>query len=214
MDTREQPGLGLRLLLSLQNVTPLMLQAVVLQRLTPRSVALMATHTGPARLRALIDRLPVDVLARAAHYLDPHSILDVWLALPEQLHLQIARALCRNEDFATAARFAECLPALRLRNLILGLNDPLPVLRIGRCFSDVPLLVQSLQGMSTSYLRTLTEVSIPNGHLPLSVAVLSGLSTRRQADICRSLSPTVREALEPELRQRSDELCRLLAIDD
>lgn len=211
MDTREQPGRGLRLLLSLQNVTPQTLQAAVLQRLSPRQIALMAPHTEPQRLRALVLALPVELLAQTAHHLDPQSILDTWLGLPDHLHLQIAKALCRNQDFTTAARFAECLAPQQLRNLILGLNDPLPVLRIGDRFGNVPLLVQSLQGMSSSYLRTLTEASIPNGHLPLSVAVLSGLSARRQADICRQLSPSVRAALEPELRQRSDELCRLLA---
>lgn len=213
MDTREQPGRGLRLLLSLQDVTPLALQAAVLQRLSPRQIALMAPHTRPQRLRVLIQALPTELLAQTARHLDPRSILDTWLHLPDTLHLQIAKALCRNQDFSTAARFAECLAPQQLRNLILGLNDPLPVLRIGARFGNVPLLVQSLLGMSSSYLRTLTEVSIPNGHLPLSVAVLSGLPARRQADICRQLSPAVRAALEPELRQRSDELCRLLAAD-
>lgn len=213
MDTRKQPGRGLRLLLRLQNVTPLVLQTAVLQRLSPRQIALMAPHTEPHRLRVLIQALPVELLALTARHLEPHSILDTWLHLPDNLHLQIAKVLCRNRDFATAARYAECLAPQQLRNLILGLNDPLPVLRIGARFGDVPLLVQSLQGMSSSYLRTLTEVSIPNGHLPLSVSVLSGLPARRQADICRQLSPAVRSALEPELRQRSDELCRLLATN-
>jgi hypothetical protein len=213
MDTREQPGRGLRLLLSLQDVTPLALQAAVLQRLSPRQIALMAPYTRPHRLRVLIQTLSTELLAQTARHLDPQSILDTWLHLPDTLHLQIAKVLCRNQDFSTAARFAECLAPQQLRNLILGLNDPLPVLRIGARFGNVPLLVQSLLGMSSSYLRTLTEVSIPNGHLPLSVAVLSGLPARRQADICRQLSPAVRAALEPELRQRSDELCRLLAAD-
>lgn len=210
MDKREQLGRGLRLLLSLQDVTPLALQAAVLQRLNPLQIAQMAPHTEPGHLRALIDRLPIELLAQTAHHLDPRSIRDVWLALPEHVHLNVAKALCRNEDFATAARFAECLAPQQLRNLILGLNDPLPVLRIGDRFSDVPLLVQSLQGMSTSYLRTLTEVSIPNGHLPLSVAVLGGLPARRQADICRSLSPAVRATLQPELCRHNNDLYRLL----
>lgn len=213
METPEQLGHGLRLLLSLQGATPLALQVGVLRRLSPSQIARLAPHTAPTHLRALIERLPIELLARTAHHLDPRAILDVWLALPEHLHLQIAKALCRNEDFATAARFAQCLPPSQLRNLILGLNDPLPVLRIGARFDNVPLLVKSLSGMSTSYLRILTEVSIPNGHLPLSVAVLGGLPARRQADICRGLSAEVRAALEPELRQRSEELCRLLASD-
>lgn len=211
MDTRERPGNGLRLLLSLQSVTPLALQSALLQRLGPRRLALLAPHTEPQRLQALIRVLPVELIAQTARHLDPRSILDTWLQLPDNLHLQIARALCRNEDYTTAARFAECLAPQQLRNLILGLNDPLPVLRIGTHFSNLPLLVQSLQGMSSSYLRTLTEVSIPNGHLPLSVAALGGLPARRQADICRQLSPAVRAALEPELCRNSQELRQLLS---
>src|SRR5690606_41414609 len=62
-----------------------------------------------------------------------------------------------------------------------------------------------------SYLRTLTEVSIPNGHLPLWVAALGGLPARSQADICRQLSPAVRAALLPELCRNSQELRQLLS---
>ena len=64
MDTRKQPGRGLRLLLRLQNVTPLVLQTAVLQRLSPRQIALMAPHTEPHRLRVLIQALPVELLAQ------------------------------------------------------------------------------------------------------------------------------------------------------
>lgn len=210
MEKQKPLGRGLRLLLGLQPLTPLAVQAGVLQRLGPRRVARLAPHTAPERLRALILTLPDELLARTAHYLDPRSILDTWLGLPDALHLRIAKALCRNEDYATAARFAECLAPQQLRHLILGLNDPLPVLRIGSHVRDMALLVQCLHGMSSGYLRTLTEVSIPNGHLALSVATLSGLPARRQADICRRLSPTVRAELEPALRRLSPELAQAL----
>jgi hypothetical protein len=164
----------------------------------------------PAQLRELILELPIDFLARVTTHLDPQMILQTYLALPDEVHLQVARQLCAIGAFATAARYAECLSAKQVKVLIYGITTPTTVLQIARHIVDIDLIVQSLRSFSTGYLCRLTEAAAADDNVAISARVLSGLALPRQADVCAHLDPALLHELLPLLLEANDGLRELL----
>jgi len=111
----------------------------------------------------------------------------------------VARQLCADGEFATAARYAECLSAKQIKVLIYGINDVDHVLQIARHIVDMPLISESLRSFSTGYLRKLTEAAAVDRNLPVAAQVLGGLSLTRQADVCAGLQPPTLRMLLPLL---------------
>lgn len=188
------PSLNLaqRLLLASQGMAPLVVKSALVQRLGPEQAARLAPHLPPEQLRELILALPVAFVARTVTRLDPQRVLQTYLSLPDELHLAVARQLCADGAFATAARYAECLSPRQVKVLIYGINDVDHVLQIARHILDVGLIVQSLRTFSTAYLCRLTEAALADDNLALSVLVLGGLPLARQADVCTALSEPAR----------------------
>lgn len=200
--------LGQRLLLAAQGVAPLALKLPVILRLGPQRVAELAPHLPGARLRELILALPVDFLAKTAVHLDPRAILDTYLSLPDSLHLEVARQLCADRQFATAARYAECLSPLKIRVLIIGINNVDHVMQIAHHIEDLELIVQAVRTLSGGYLAQLTLAAERDANLAVSVRVLSGLSPARQAEICGLLPDHVLQQLLPPLLEIGGEALR------
>lgn len=195
-----------RLLLASQSMAPVALKCALVQKLGPEQTALLAPHMPAEQLRELILSLPVPFIARAVTRLDPQAILETYLSLPDELHLEVARQLCADGAFATAARYAECLSPRQVKVLIYGINDAEHILQIARYIVDVGLIVQSLRTFSTQYLCRLTEAAWADENLPISALVLGGLPLARQADICDHLPAQVREPLLPLLLAANPEL--------
>lgn len=197
----QDPSLNLaqRLLLASQGIAPLAVKSALVQRLGPEQAARLAPHLPPEQLRELILALPVAFVARTVTRLDPQRVLQTYLSLPDELHLAVARQLCADGAFATAARYAECLSPRQVKVLIYGINDVDHVLQIARHILDVGLIVQSLRTFSTAYLCRLTEAALADGNLAISVLVLGGLPLARQADVCTALSEPARGEVLPAL---------------
>lgn len=195
------PSLNLaqRLLLASQGMAPLAVKSALVQRLGPEQAARLAPHLPPEQLRELILALPVAFVARTVTQLDPQRVLQTYLSLPDELHLAVARQLCADGAFATAARYAECLSPRQVKVLIYGINDVDHVLQIARHILNVGLIVQSLRTFSTAYLCRLTEAALADDNLALSVLVLGGLPLARQADVCTVLSEPARGQVLPAL---------------
>lgn len=195
------PSLNLaqRLLLASQGMAPLAVKSALVQRLGPEQAARLAPHLPPEQLRELILALPVAFVARTVTRLDPQRVLQTYLSLPDELHLAVARQLCADGAFATAARYAECLSPRQVKVLIYGINDVDHVLQIARHILDVGLIVQSLRTFSTAYLCRLTEAALADDNLALSVLVLGGLPLARQADVCVALPERARGQVLPAL---------------
>ena len=111
----------------------------------------------------------------------------------------MARQLCVIGEFATAARYAECLSAKQIKLLIYGINDVQHVLQIARHIVNLALISASVHSFSTGYLCRLTEAALADRNLPVSAQVLSGLSLARQADVCAGLQPETLRQLLPML---------------
>lgn len=199
-----------RLLLASQSMAPVAVKAALVQKLGPVQAAQLSPHMPAEQLRELILELPIEFLAQVTTHLDPRLILDAYLALPDEVHLQVARQLCVIGSFATAARYAECLSAKQVKVLIYGINDAAHVLQIARHIVDIDLIVQSLRSFSTGYLCRLTEAAAADDNVAISARVLSGLPLPRQADVCAHLKPAVLRALLPLLLEANDELRELL----
>lgn len=199
-----------RLLLASQSMAPVAVKAALVQKLGPEQAAQLSPHMPPAQLRELILELPIDFLARVTTHLDPQLILQTYLALPDEVHLQVARQLCVIGAFATAARYAECLSAKQVKVLIYGINDADHVLQIARHIVDIDLIVQSLRSFSTGYLCRLTEAAAADDNVAISACVLSGLALPRQADVCAHLEPALLHELLPLLLEANDGLRELL----
>lgn len=192
-------SVGLRLLLASQAMAPLSVKLGLVQQLGAAKAALLAPHMPPAQLRELIMVMPVEFAAAVTTHLDPRLILETYLSLPDSLHLSVARQLCADGEFATAARYAECLSAKQIKVLIYGINDVDHVLQIARHIVDMPLISESLRSFSTGYLRKLTEAAAVDRNLPVAAQVLGGLSLTRQADVCAGLQPPTLRMLLPLL---------------
>lgn len=189
-------SVGLRLLLASQAMAPLSVKLGLVQQLGAEKAALLAPHMPPGQLRELIMAMPIEFAAAVTVHLDPRLILDTYLSLPDSLHLEVARQLCADGAFATAARYAECLSAKQIKVLIFGINDVDHVLQIARHIVDMPLISESLRSFSTGYLCKLTEAAVTDRNLPVAAQVLGGLSLARQADVCAGLQPgTLRQLL-------------------
>ncbi|MBM7063404.1 hypothetical protein JQX08_22010 [Pseudomonas sp. UL073] len=197
-------SIAMRLLLAAQGAAPLALKVPVVLQLGPQRAAQLAPHMAAAQLRELIVALPIEFLAQAVVHLDPRRILEAYLSLPDSLHLEVARQLCVDREFATAARYAECLSAKQVKVLIFGLNSPENVLQIARHIRDMDLIVQALRTFSSGYLGKLTEAAIADGNPAVAVRVLSGLPLQRQADVCEELRNTTLKLLYPELLRASN----------
>lgn len=192
-------SVGLRLLLASQAMAPLSVKLGLVQQLGAEKAALLAPHMPPGQLRELIMAMPIEFAAKVTTYLDPRLILDAYLSLPDSLHLEVARRLCADGAFATAALYAECLSAKQIKVLIYGINDVDHVLQIARHIVDMPLISESLRSFSTGYLCKLTEAAVADRNLPVAAQVLSGLSLMRQADVCAGLQPATLRKLLPSL---------------
>ncbi len=192
-------SVGLRLLLASQAMAPLAVKLSLVQQLGAEKAALLAPHMPPGQLRELILAMPVAFAAQVTRHLDPRLILDTYLSLPDSLHLEVARQLCADGAFATAARYAECLSAKQIRVLIYGINDVDHVLQIARHIVDMPLISDSLRSFSTGYLCKLTEAAAVDRNLTVAAQVLGGLPLARQADVCAGLQPTTLRQLLPLL---------------
>ena len=108
-------SVGLRLLLASQAMAPLSVKLGLVQQLGAEKAALLAPHMPPGQLRELIMAMPIEFAAAVTVHLDPRLILDTYLSLPDSLHLEVARQLCADGAFATAARYAECLSAKQIK---------------------------------------------------------------------------------------------------
>ncbi|WAC46242.1 hypothetical protein OU997_08810 [Pseudomonas sp. SL4(2022)] len=192
-------SVGLRLLLASQAMAPLSVKLGLVQQLGAEKAALLAPHMPPGQLRELIMAMPIEFAAAVTVHLDPRLILDTYLSLPDSLHLEVARQLCADGAFATAARYAECLSAKQIKVLIYGINDVDHVLQIARHIVDMPLISESLRSFSTGYLCKLTEAAVADRNLPVAAQVLGGLSLVRQADVCAGLQPSTLRQLLPLL---------------
>lgn len=192
-------SVGLRLLLASQAMAPLSVKLGLVQQLGAEKAALLAPHMPPGQLRELIMAMPIEFAAAVTVHLDPRLILDTYLSLPDSLHLEVARQLCADGAFATAARYAECLSAKQIKVLIYGINDVDHVLQIARHIVDMPLISESLRSFSTGYLCKLTEAAVTDRNLPVAAQVLGGLSLARQADVCAGLQPSTLRQLLPLL---------------
>lgn len=192
-------SVGLRLLLASQAMAPLSVKLGLVQQLGAEKAALLAPHMPPGQLRELIMAMPIEFAAAVTVHLDPRLILDTYLSLPDSLHLEVARQLCADGAFATAARYAECLSAKQIKVLIYGINDVDHVLQIARHIVDMPLISESLRSFSTGYLCKLTEAAVADRNLPVAAQVLGGLSLARQADVCAGLQPATLRKLLPLL---------------
>jgi hypothetical protein len=192
-------SVGLRLLLASQAMAPLSVKLGLVQQLGAEKAALLAPHMPPGQLRELIMAMPIEFAAAVTVHLDPRLILDTYLSLPDSLHLEVARQLCADGAFATAARYAECLSAKQIKVLICGINDVDHVLQIARHIVDMPLISESLRSFSTGYLCKLTEAAVADRNLPVAAQVLGGLSLARQADVCAGLQPSTLRQLLPLL---------------
>jgi hypothetical protein len=192
-------SVGLRLLLASQAMAPLSVKLGLVQQLGAEKAALLAPHMPPGQLRELIMAMPIEFAAAVTAHLDPRLILDTYLSLPDSLHLEVARQLCADGAFATAARYAECLSAKQIKVLIYGINDVDHVLQIARHIVDMPLISESLRSFSTGYLCKLTEAAVADRNLPVAAQVLGGLSLARQADVCAGLQPSTLRQLLPLL---------------
>jgi hypothetical protein len=208
MDTRAKLGFGWRTLLAWQGLAPLELKIQLLRRLGPQRTAWLAPHMPARQLRTLILALPSGFAAQVTQHLDPRAILDTYRSLPDTLHLRVARQLCADQQFVTAARYAECLSAHQLKLMILGLNDPKAILLIARHMTSMQLIMQSLRGLSAGYLRTLTEAAADTGNFALAAEVLSGLPLARQANVCSGLTLETLVGLLPMLMEKSDDALR------
>ncbi|UVE17779.1 hypothetical protein NVV93_19855 [Pseudomonas sp. LS44] len=198
--------IGLRLLLASQRLVPLAVKLPVVLQLGPQRVAQLAPHVPDAQLHELILALPVDFLAQATTHLDPQLILATYLNLPGSLHLDVARQLCEDRAFSTAARYAECLSAKQLKLLIFGINSPENVLQIARHIQRMDLIVQALRTFSSRYLGLLTEAALADDNIAVAVQVLSGLPLPRQAEVCATLPSTTLLELMPKLMAASPHL--------
>ncbi|MBD7976731.1 hypothetical protein [Serpens gallinarum] len=203
MDTRATLGFGWRTLLAWQGLAPLELKVMLLRRLGAQRTAWLAPHLPDSQLRPLIIALPSDFAAQVTQHLDPRAILNTYRSLPDELHLRVARQLCADKQFATAARYAECLTAHQLKLMILGLNDPTAILYIARHMGNMQLIMQSLRGLSAGYLRTLTEAAASTDSFVLAAEVLSGLPLARQGNVCSGLTLETLVALLPLLMEKS-----------
>jgi hypothetical protein len=192
-------SVGLRLLLASQAMAPLSVKLGLVQQLGAEKAALLAPHMPSGQLRELIMAMPIEFAAAVTVHLDPRLILDTYLSLPDSLHLEVARQLCADGAFATAARYAECLSAKQIKVLIYGINDVDHVLQIARHIVDMPLISESLRSFSTGYLCKLTEAAVADRNLPVAAQVLGGLSLARQADVCAGLQPSTLRQLLPLL---------------
>lgn len=192
-------SVGLRLLLASQAMAPLSVKLGLVQQLGAEKAALLAPHMPHGQLRELIMAMPIEFAAAVTVHLDPRLILDTYLSLPDSLHLEVARQLCADGAFATAARYAECLSAKQIKVLIYGINDVDHVLQIARHIVDMPLISESLRSFSTGYLCKLTEAAVTDRNLPVAAQVLGGLSLARQADVCAGLQPSTLRQLLPLL---------------
>jgi hypothetical protein len=192
-------SVGLRLLLASQGMAPLAVKLSLVQQLGPEKAALLAPHMPAGKLRELILGLPVTFVARVVTRLDPRLVLEAYLSLPDSLHLEVARQLCADGAFATAACYAECLSAKQIKVLIFGIHDVDHVLQIARHIVDMPLISESLRSFSTGYLCKLTEAAAVDRNLPVAAQVLGGLSLARQADVCAGLQPATLRNLLPML---------------
>lgn len=203
-------SVGLRLLLASQGMAPLAVKLSLVQQLGPQKAAQLAPHMPSAQLRELILAMPIAFAAQVTTHLDPRLILDTYLSLPDSLHLEVARQLCADGAFATAARYAECLSAKQIKVLIFGINDAEHVLQIARHIVDLALISESLRTFSTGYLVKLAEAAAADHNLQVAARVLSGLPLARQADVCVHLGVTTRQGLLPLLLESGADALRAL----
>jgi hypothetical protein len=192
-------SVGLRLLLASQGMAPLAVKLSLVQQLGPEKAAQLAPHMPPPQLRELILAMPIAFAAQVATHLDPRLILETYLSLPDSLHLEVARQLCADGAFATAARYAECLSAKQIKVLIFGINDAEHVLQIARHIVDMALISESLRTFSTGYLGKLTEAAAADRNLQVAARVLAGLPLARQVDVCAHLRAATLKGLLPLL---------------
>lgn len=192
-------SVGLRLLLASQGMAPLALKLSLVQQLGPEKAALLAPHMPPAQLRELILAQSIGFTTQVATHLDPRLILDTYLSLPASLHLEVARQLCADGAFATAARYAECLSAKQIKVLIFGINDAEHVLQIARHIVDIALISESLRTFSTGYLVKLVEAAAATQSQAVAARVLGGLPLARQVDVCAQLRAATLQGLLPLL---------------
>ncbi|HUE91651.1 hypothetical protein [Pseudomonas sp.] len=192
-------SVGLRILLASQGIAPLAVKLSLVQQLGPERAALLAPHLPAEQLRELIQGLPVPFVAKVVTHLDPQLVLETYFSLPDTLHLEVARQLCVDGAFATAACYAECLSPKQIKVLIFGIHDVDHVLQIARHIVDMPLISESLRSFSTGYLCKLAEAAAADRNLPVAAQVLGGMSLARQADVCAGLQPTTLRKLLPML---------------
>lgn len=199
--------LRLKLVLASQGMAPLAVKAAVVQQLGAANAALLAPHMPPGQLKDLVPELPSAFVAQVISHLQPTWILDTYLAMPDSLHLAVARELCLQKLYDTAAQFAECLPPARLRNLIFGL-EPDHVLQIARFITNLPLIIESLRTFSAAFLSKLADAAVRDNNPEISQQVLAGLTVQRQAEVCAALKPATLKAVLPGLLAQSGEALR------
>ena len=188
--TSAAPGPFLSLMLMLQRITPLPITVLLVTRvLGPQRCARMAPHMRSDDLLALTLRLPPAFTARVATHLHPRLISTTLRAMPDQLHLEIGRALMAIPDYLTTARFADHLTENQIRAFIVSLNDPEGIVSIAPHLEDPQRVITVARRFSDAYLLRLLRAGCDQGRYELTAQVLQDMAPARQTKLLEGLQP-------------------------
>ncbi|NRH27591.1 hypothetical protein [Pseudomonas sp. MS19] len=205
------PSLAVRLLTAKQGKTPLMFKRVLLRSMSTRQAASVVAQLSVDAFREIALYESVERVARLAAHLDPETVRNAYLNMPDSFHLKLTRELCSKQEFSAAAGFADLLTGMQLKVLFFAINSVSHVVQVIKHMKNEFLVVESIRNCSTSYLRQLTEEAVKLGDVDDSAHLLGMLPMQRQVDVCAKLSPAILIPLMPQLLPINDhELSRHL----
>lgn len=189
-----------RRLVTASRLLPISLLAMVAEKvLGPMLAARVAGQMDVDRGVGIAERLPTDFLAELCLSLDPDHTQDLIRAMPINRIRDVAKALAKDEEYVTMARFVDIVTEDAIRGVLEDLHDDAALLHIAFFVEDKPRLERILDLLpETRIVRIIEMAAARNDLWPEALSLMEHVGDGwrgRLGDLAASLDTHVLDSM-------------------
>jgi len=189
-----------RRLVSASRLLPISVLAMVAEKvLGPLLAARVAGQMDVDRGVGIAERLPTDFLAELCLSLDPEHTQDLIRAMPVNRIRDVGKALAKEKEYVTMARFVEIVTEEAIRGVLADLEDDAALLHIAFFVEEKPRLERILDLVPEARIIRIIELAAARNDLwPEALSLMEHVGPQwrgRLGDLAASLDGHVLDSM-------------------
>jgi hypothetical protein len=173
-------------------VLPASLQGKLAPLGGPEMAAFGASYVSPEQAVKIAQHMDPEFLVECIHYFEPDDAAALMEAVPNDLLLDIADRLIKNEEYALMASFSDHMSLKRLDSLFTQFNDADVILKVSYHMKNIQLLANIVAALPQEYASQLIYDVVRLGATdPYAFELMANLSQRLPVDRILQMTETV-----------------------